>query len=100
MDIARAIHEFLREIFRHGGNAMDSKSVSAALGYVIIVVAIAACVAALVGFLRRAGEFKRESRRLIKGASTIEENLDSQGWRFQAGKLASAQDYRGACRAA
>jgi hypothetical protein len=97
--VIRSIYDFLHELFRHTGGAMDSRSMSALLQGVIYVTAVAACLIAVYWLWRKAAVVQKEAAESTRGASAVEQILNASGWRMQAEKLAAKADYRGACRA-
>jgi hypothetical protein len=95
----RMLNEWWRQLFMHSGQSLNSKSLSSVLQFIVILAAVAAVFAVIYVLLRRVAMQQRERVQTIKGATAVEELLNAEGWKTQAEKLASRQDYRGACRA-
>jgi len=95
----RMLNEWWRQLFMHSGQQLDSKSLSSVLQFIVVLAAVLAVIGVVYVLLRRAALQQRERVQTIKGASMVEELLNAQGWKAQAEKLASQQDYRRACRA-
>lgn len=97
--LVRAFHEFWRNLFGHHGQSLDSRSISHFFQFVIIAVGITAVLFIIVMMVRRLSTQRKTTAKTIRGASAVEEILDSSGWKQHASKLAKQGDHRGACRA-
>jgi hypothetical protein len=97
--ILRAILEFVRDLFSHGGGTLDSRGTSFLLQVAIFVAAAIAIVWVAIVLFKRARTATDATASTTKGATVVEELLDADGWAKHAEKLATSQDYKGACRA-
>lgn len=95
----RAILEFLRELFQPSGGSLDSRGLSFLIQIFIYAIAVAAIAWLIYYLVKRAATTRAAAARATKGATQVEELLDADGWQRQAERLATTQDYKGACRA-
>lgn len=97
--LLRAILQFIRDLLTPHGSALDSRGLSNLLQVGIYIVTGIALIWLCVLLYRRARTARTTTAQSTRGATMVEELLDSEGWRKQAEKLAAAGDYKGACRA-
>lgn len=99
LKIVRAVMEFFNDLFHRSGGAVDSRSLSTFMQYLVYLAGAVAIIAVCVVLAKRVGDNKRASQQTIRGASEVEEIFDAKGWRTQAVKLAEVHEYKSACRA-
>lgn len=97
--VLRGALEWLRDVFQHSGGVMDSRGMSFLLQLGLYIIAGAGLVWLVIVLVKRAQTAEAANARGTKGATTVEEILDGEGWQRQAEKLAATKDYKGACRA-
>jgi hypothetical protein len=95
----RALLQWWHDLMSPHGSPLDSRNLSNLLQIGVYIVTGAALI--WLGFLlyRRARAASTAEAKGTKGATTVEELLDAEGWSKQAEKLAVSGDYKGACRA-
>ncbi|MCA9801237.1 MAG: DUF4129 domain-containing protein [Cyanobacteria bacterium HKST-UBA02] len=97
-EVIRAILDFLK-----GLNIAIPRADTGAVGDIMQILALLAGVLCLVLLIvlmfGRLKHLKNQSELARKGAITVEEDLDSAGWRKQAGTWAASSRWREACRA-
>ncbi len=94
------VQEWLNKIFRHHtAGPSDNKSMSILLQYAVYFLGAIALLAICYLLWKRVSSSREEQAATKRGAVSVDKILDSQGYRQEAGRLASARDYKGACRA-
>jgi hypothetical protein len=97
--LLRWLNEVWRDLFRHGGASLDSKSVSLVIQMTVVAVALVAIGLFIHHMFKRLRSQKVERLQTIRGATSVEEIQTAAGWKSKAEKLAGSGDYRGASRA-
>lgn len=94
-------YELWERIFnsQHGSGPTDSRGFSTLLQYGLYVAGLIAFVGICYLLWRRVLRLNEEKISTTRGASSMEKILDSEGYRQEAERLASAENYKGACRA-
>jgi hypothetical protein len=108
LDLMSAVKSALRAIFEWldktlhlhlSSGASDSKSLSTLMQFFIYLAGSICVIALLIFVARHMLITSRRNNVLRKGASSVEELLNAEGWKSQAQRLAQARDYKQACRA-
>jgi hypothetical protein len=95
----RVLWEWLKDQLTPSGGNLDSSGVSTILQNLIYLVAAAGIVWLCIVMWKRVRTPAGALGNGTRGASAVEELLDSSGWQRQAEALANKGDYKGACRA-
>jgi hypothetical protein len=95
----RWIADFLHELFRTDHNSVDSQAMSSAMQVAVWVIGIAGVLVMIWALVHRARNFNKDTQLKTVGAVEVEELQDANGWKRQAERLATQNDYKGACRA-
>ncbi|MBK9145856.1 MAG: DUF4129 domain-containing protein [Candidatus Melainabacteria bacterium] len=97
-EVVRAVLDFLK-----GLNIVVPRADTGAVGDIMQILALIAGVLCLILLIvlmfGRLKHLKNQSELARRGAITVDEDLDSAGWRKQAGAWADSSRWREACRA-
>lgn len=92
--------DLLEKLFNthHGSGFGDSRGLSTLLQYGLYIAGFVALLLIFYLIWRRASHLNEEKKSTTRGASSVEKILDSEGYRLEAERLASQNNYKGACR--
>lgn len=97
--ILRWLIDFLESLNIELPGSADSKMVGALMQVLLYAAGFAAGMVLVAVALIRIRQMRNKQRQSAVRGSTTESLLDSTGWKAEAGRLAEAGDWRGACRA-
>lgn len=98
-EVLLAIEQWFNRLFRiNSPGPADSKAISTVMQVWIYIAGFAALLAIIYFIWRRAKKNAEEQAATKRGATSVEDILDSQGYMNEAAKLAEKQDFRGGCR--
>src|SRR5579883_1303337 len=82
-----------------GAGFCDNRGFSSLLQYAIYIAGFIAFLTICYLLWRRAVRLTEQKNSTTRGAAAVEKILDSEGYRQEAERLFSVQNYKGACRA-
>ncbi|HEY9868722.1 MAG TPA: DUF4129 domain-containing protein [Candidatus Obscuribacterales bacterium] len=97
--VLRWLIDFLESLHITLPGSADSKMVGALLQVLLYAAGFAAGMVLVAVALIRVRQIRNNKRQSSIRGSATESLLDSAGWKREAGRLAGASDWRGACRA-
>lgn len=96
--VLRAIADFLKQ-FKISLPGTDTSAVGNVMQIVLVVLGVICLLVILYLVSRRMKNLQEQARIAKRGASSLEELLDSAGWKKKAEELAKAGLFKEACRA-
>ncbi len=96
--VLRAVADFLKQ-FKISMPGTDTSAVGNVMQLILIVLGVICLILILYLMSRRMKQLRDQAQLAKRGALSLEELLDSDGWKQKADELAKARLFKDACRA-
>lgn len=96
--VLRAIADFLKQ-FRISIPGTDTSAVGNLMQFLLVILGVICVIAILFLMFKRMRHLREQAQIAKRGALSLEEILDSAGWKQRAEELAKARLFKDACRA-